>query len=362
MLAQFGLFVLGLIALIAGAEALVRGASRMALSWGISPLVIGLTVVAFGTSAPEVAVSVGAALDGNPDLAIGNVLGSNIANILLILGISALIVPLAVSEQIIRQEVPILIGVSALLVGLSMDGSLSRVEAGLLLTLAVVYTVFLIVQARRGSAKVQEEAQHELPEAASWDASRLAQVLLVLGGLGLLVLGADWLVGAATHFARAFGVSDLVIGLTVVAIGTSMPEIATSIMAALRGERDIAVGNVIGSNLFNILGCLGAAGLVSSGGLPVSEAARDFDMWVMLAVAFACLPVFITGREIARWEGVVFLGYYLIYTLFLVLSAQHHAAAPMLSSAMLSFVIPLTVLTLIVSLWRHRRTASTHGA
>ncbi|TVO67597.1 calcium/sodium antiporter [Denitromonas ohlonensis] len=362
MLAQLGLFVLGLIALIAGAEALVRGASRMALSWGISPLVIGLTVVAFGTSAPEVAVSVGAALDGNPDLAIGNVLGSNIANILLILGISALIVPLAVSEQIIRQEVPILIGVSALLVGLSSDGTLSRFEAGVLLSLAVVYTVFLIVQARRGSAKANEEALHELPEAAGWDASRPAQILLVLGGLGLLVLGADWLVGAATHFARAFGVSDLVIGLTVVAIGTSMPEIATSIMAALRGERDIAVGNVVGSNLFNILGCLGAAGLVSANGLPVSEAARSFDMWVMLAVAFACLPVFITGREIARWEGVVFLGYYIAYTAFLVLSAQHHAAAPMLSSAMLSFVIPLTVLTLIVSLWRHRRTAAGKGA
>ncbi|MBT0962210.1 calcium/sodium antiporter [Denitromonas iodatirespirans] len=355
MLTQLGFFVLGLVALIAGAEALVRGAARMALSWGISPLVIGLTVVAFGTSAPEVAVSVGAALDGNPDLAIGNVLGSNIANVLLILGISALIVPLAVSEQIIRQEVPILIGVSALLVGLSADGGLSRLEAGLLLSLAVIYTVFLIVQARRGSAKAQEEAMHELPEPAGWDASPVAQVLLVLGGLGLLVLGADWLVGAATHFARAFGVSDLVIGLTIVAIGTSMPEIATSIMAAVRGERDIAVGNVVGSNLFNILGCLGAAGLVSSTGLPVSEAARDFDMWVMLAVAFACLPVFITGREIARWEGAVFLGYYVAYTAFLVLSAQHHAAAPMLSSAMLSFVIPLTVLTLAVSLWRHRR-------
>jgi cation:H+ antiporter len=133
-------------------------------------------------------------------------------------------------------------------------------------------------------------------------------------------------------------------------------------MAALRGERDIAVGNVIGSNLFNILGCLGAAGLVSANGLPVSEAARNFDMWVMLAVAFACLPVFITGREIARWEGVVFLGYYIAYTVFLVLSAQHHAAAPMLSSAMLSFVIPLTVLTLVVSLWRHRRTAAGKGA
>ena len=355
MFVQLGLFLAGLACLIAGAEALVRGASRMALSLGISPLVIGLTVVAFGTSAPEVAVSVGAALDGKPDLAIGNVVGSNIANVLLILGISALIAPLAVSEQIIRQEVPIMIGISALLVALALDGMLGPVEAGILLALAVVYTVFLIVQARRGSARAQEEALHELPETAAWDASPLMQGLLVLGGLGLLVLGADWLVGAATHFARALGVSDLVIGLTIVAVGTSMPEIATSIMAALRGERDIAVGNVVGSNIFNILGCLGAAGLVSTGGLPVPEAARSFDLWVMLAVAFACLPVFLTGREIARWEGVVFLGYYAAYTLYLVLAAQAHAALPAFSSAMLGFVVPLTVLTLAVSLWRHRQ-------
>ena len=248
-----------------------------------------------------------------------------------------------------------MIGISALLVALALDGTLGPVEAGILLALAVVYTVFLIVQARRGSARAQEEALHELPETAAWDASPLMQGLLVLGGLGLLVLGADWLVGAATHFARALGVSDLVIGLTIVAVGTSMPEIATSIMAALRGERDIAVGNVVGSNIFNILGCLGAAGLVSTGGLPVPEAARSFDLWVMLAVAFACLPVFLTGREIARWEGVVFLGYYAAYTLYLVLAAQAHAALPAFSSAMLGFVVPLTVLTLAVSLWRHRQ-------
>jgi cation:H+ antiporter len=355
MLQQLLMFFLGLVALVAGAEALVRGASRLALSWGISPLVIGLTVVAFGTSAPEVAVSVGAALDGNPDMAIGNVVGSNIANVLLILGISALIAPLAVSEQIIRQEVPIMIGISALLTALAFDGLIGRLEAGILLALAVVYTVFLIVQARRGSAKAQEEALHELPEAAGWDASPLVQGVLILGGLGLLVLGADWLVDAATHFARAFGVSDLVIGLTIVAVGTSMPEIATSIMAALRGERDIAVGNVVGSNIFNILGCLGAAGLVSAGGLPVPEAARSFDLWVMLAVAFACLPVFLTGREIARWEGVVFLGYYAAYTAYLVLAAQQHGMLGTFSGMMMSFVLPLTALTLAVSLWQHRR-------
>ncbi|WP_230969929.1 calcium/sodium antiporter [Nitrogeniibacter aestuarii] len=355
MFAQITLFILGLTTLVIGAEGLVRGASRLAMSWGVSPLVIGLTVVAFGTSAPEVAVSVGAAMNGNPDLAIGNVVGSNIANILLILGVSALIVPLTVSEQIIRQEIPVLIGVSALLVALAADGSISRNEAGLLLTLVVLYTGFLIIQARRGSAASQAEAEHELPEAARWDASPVVQILLVLGGLGLLVLGAHWLVNAATEVARAFGVSDLVIGLTIVAIGTSMPEIATSIMAALRGERDIAVGNVVGSNLFNILGCLGAAGLVSPSGLPVPQAAIDVDLWVMLAVAFACLPVFITGREIARWEGAVFLGYYVAYTVYLILHAGRSESLGGFNTAMLMFVIPLTVLTLGVSLWRHRR-------
>ena len=355
MLTQIALFILGLTTLVIGAEGLVRGASRLAMSWGVSPLVIGLTVVAFGTSAPEIAVSVGAAMNGNPDLAIGNVVGSNIANILLILGVSALIVPLTVSEQIIRQEIPVLIGVSALLVALAADGALSRGEAGLLLVLVVFYTGFLIVQARRGSAASQEAAEHELPGPSRWDASPFVQVLLVLGGLGLLVVGAHWLVNAATEVARAFGVSDLVIGLTVVAIGTSMPELATSIMAALRGERDIAVGNVVGSNLFNILGCLGAAGLVSSSGLPVPQPAIDVDLWVMLAVAFACLPVFLTGREIARWEGAVFLGYYVAYTAYLILHAGRSESLGSFNTAMLMFVIPLTVLTLAVSLWRHRR-------
>jgi len=175
-------------------------------------------------------------------------------------------------------------------------------------------------------------------------------------GLTMLVLGANWLVEAAVAVARAFGVSDLVIGLTIVAVGTSMPEIATSIIAALRGQRDIAVGNVVGSNVFNIFACIGASGLVASGALPVSDAARNFDLWVMLAVAFACLPILITGREIARWEGAVFLGYYAAYTAYLVLAAQRHDSLPAFSSAMLSYVMPLTVITLVVSIVRH------HGA
>ena len=351
MLEQVLMFVLGLVTLVIGADVLVRGASRLAVSFGVSPLVVGLTVVAFGTSAPEMAVSVGSALAGNPDLAIGNVVGSNIANVLLILGISALITPLLVDEQIIRQEIPIMIGASALLVVMALDGNIGLLESIVLFALVIAYTVFLVVQSRRASKAVQDEFETEIPT-STWDSHWAVQVALIAVGLVMLVVGAGWLVDSAVAFARAFGVSDLVIGLTVVAVGTSMPEIATSIVAAMRGQRDIAVGNVVGSNVFNILAVLGVTGVVSGVGLPVSEAARNFDLWVMLAVAFACLPIMITGREIARWEGGVFLAYYAAYTAWLVLQAQQHASLPAFSGIMLGYVMPLTVITIVVSIVR----------
>lgn len=354
MLTHVLFFVLGLVTLVVGAELLVRGASKFALSFGVSPLVVGLTVVAFGTSTPELAVSVGASLGGNPDLAIGNVVGSNIANILLILGISALITPLLVNEQIIRQEIPIMIGASVLFVVMALDGNVSRLEAGALFVLVVGYTVFLIRQSRSVSRELSDEYAAEMPADSKWDRHWSVQLGLIVVGLGALVLGSEWLVGAAVVFAQAFGVSDLVIGLTVVAVGTSMPEVATSIVAALRGERDIAVGNVVGSNVFNIFAVIGATGLINAGGIPVSEAARDFDLWVMLAVALACVPIMLTGSEISRWEGGVFLGYYAAYTGWLVLSAQGHAIVPAFSTAMLGYVMPLTVIALIISLMRHQ--------
>ena len=351
MLQQVLMFGAGLVVLVIGADVLVRGASRLAVSFGVSPLVVGLTVVAFGTSAPEMAVSVGSALSGSPDLAIGNVVGSNIANVLLILGISALITPLLVDEQIIRQEIPIMIGVSALLVVMALDGNIGLLESIVLFALVIAYTVFLVVQSRRASKNVQEEFETEIPT-STWDRHWAVQVGLIAAGLVMLIVGADWLVEAAVAFARAFGVSDLVVGLTVVAVGTSMPEIATSIVAAIRGQRDIAVGNVVGSNIFNILAVLGASGIASGAGLPVSEAARNFDLWVMLAVAFACLPIMITGREIARWEGGVFLAYYAAYTAWLVLQAQQHTSLPAFSGIMLGYVMPLTVITVVVSIVR----------
>ena len=349
------LFLGGLAALVVGADLLVRGASKLALGFGISPLVVGLTIVAFGTSAPEMAVSVGAVLEGKTDIAIGNVVGSNVFNVLFILGLSALIVPLVVNVQLIRQEVPIMIGASLLLLLLGLDGRVSAWEGALLVVLLAVYTVFLVLQSRRETQAAQDEFAAEMPplDAQSWDARLPVQLLMIGVGLAALVFGSQWLVEAAVTFAKAMGVSDLVIGLTIVAAGTSMPEVAASITAAVKGERDIAVGNVVGSNTFNILGCVGLSGLASGdAGLLLSQAVLNFDLWVMLAVALACLPVFLTGREIARWEGAVFLLYYAAYVGYLILAAQQHDLLGTFSTAMLSFVLPITVITLVVSVLR----------
>ena len=357
------LFVAGLVCLVLGANWLVRGASKLALSFGISPLVVGLTIVALGTSAPEIAVSVASVLEGKTDMAVGNVVGSNIFNVLFVLGLSALIVPLTVHRQLIRQEVPIMFGVTLLMVLMAMDGQLQAWEGGVLVALLVVYTSFLVVQSRRESAAAKAtaaapetiDAESQASHSGAWDAKLPAQLALMVVGLALLVLGSDWLVTAAVVFAKALGVSDVVIALTIVAAGTSMPEVATSIAAALKGERDMAVGNVVGSSIFNILGCLGISGLLAGGaGLAVPPSLLAFDLWVLLAVALACLPMFITGGEIARWEGGIFAGYYVAYVSYLILAAQQHQALGAFSSVMLSFVVPLTVITLVVSVVRGR--------
>lgn len=353
------LFIIGLVLLIVGAELLVRGASRLAAAVGISPLVIGLTVVAFGTSAPELAVSVQSAWQGQADIAIGNVVGSNIANVLFILGISALITPLVVASQLVRIDVPIMIGASFVLYIMSWNGYLSFGEGALLFAGILLYTGWLIRQSRRESKLVAAEFAEEYSEQVKPTLlSTLLNVGLLVAGLAMLVLGAQWLVDGAVTLARWFGVSELIIGLTVVAIGTSLPEVATSVIAALRGERDIAVGNVVGSNIFNILSVLGMAALVSPQGIQVSTAALAFDLPVMMAVAVACLPIFYTGNLIARWEGLLFLGYYIAYVAYLVFAATAHDALPTFSTAMTIFVLPLTALGLLVALgreWRGRR-------
>lgn len=335
------LAVVGLVILVLGADLLVRGASRLAEAFGISPLVVGLTVVALGTSAPEAAVSVQSALSGSADIALGNVVGSNILNVLLVLGLSAAITPLVVSSQLVRREVPIMIGVSIVLLLLALNGVVGRLDGLLLLAGIVAYTLYSIRRSRHGGRR-------EAGSSADSGGRLAIQAVYVAAGLALLVLGARWLVNGAVAVAQTIGLSELVVGLTVVAIGTSLPEVATSVVAAFRGQRDIAVGNIVGSCIYNVLFVLGLAGLIAPDGIGVSSAALGFDIPVMIATAVACLPIFFTGREIARWEGFLFLGYYAAYTLYLLLNATGHDALPVFSFVMLIFVVPLTAVTLLV--------------
>lgn len=342
-------FVLGLGAMVGGAELLVRGAARLALTLGISPLVVGLTVVAFGTSAPEMAVSVQSSLAGRVDIAVGNVVGSNIFNVLLILGLSAVAAPLLVHQQVVRRETPLLVAVTMLLWWMAADGALGRAEGALLTALVVLYTGYLVWESRRESRDVRKEYEDALarPPRPDWRHGWTFQILLVVAGLALLVLGSRWMVDAAVEFARLLGVSELVIALTIVAGGTSLPELATSVLAALRGERDIAVGNVVGSNIFNILAVTGVAASLAPVPLTVAPAALAFDVPVMVASALLCLPVFFTGGRVSRGEGLLFLGYYLAYSTYLVLDAADHDAIHAFSLA-LSVILPLTVIALVI--------------
>nr|WP_272890845.1 calcium/sodium antiporter [Stutzerimonas sp. S1] len=346
----FVYLIAGLVLLVAGAEVLVRGAAKLAARFGISPLIIGLTVVAFGTSAPETAVSVQASFNGSGDIAIGNVLGSNIANVLLILGATALIAPLLVSRQLIRLDVPIMIGASLVTYALAWDGALSRLDGALLFSAVITYTLFLIISSRRNNAANDEDEfakEFGLHEPAKPHAT-LINVGLVIAGLALLVGGSNFLVEGAVSLARALGLSELVIGLTVIAVGTSLPELATSILAAIRGERDIAVGNIVGSNIFNLLCVLGLSALVSPQAIGVSDNALGFDFPVMIAVAVACLPIFFVDYCIRRWEGLLFLAYYAAYTSYLVLVSTGRPFAQTLGEAILGYALPLTAVTLLV--------------
>ena len=352
------LFLVGLGLLVLGADWLVRGAARLAAAAGISSLVIGLTVVAFGTSSPELAVSMKASWQGQADMAVGNVVGSNIFNVLFILGASALITPLLVAQDLVRRDVPIMIVMSVAVLLMALDGGIGRLDGALLLSGLIAYTVWIVRASRRESAAVEAEYEAEFGAEQAKKSPVWLNLGYVIAGLALLVVGSGWLVDGAVEFAHWMGISDVVVGLTIVAAGTSLPEVATSILAAVRGEKDIAVGNVVGSNMFNLMGVLGVSGLVSPNGLPVSPAMAGFDLPVMIAVAIACLPVFARGRMIPRWEGVVFLLYYVAYTTYLVLDATKHEAKDGYSRVMLQFVLPLTALTmgvLALRVWRSKR-------
>lgn len=349
----------GIALLVIGANLLIDGASKLAVAIGLTPLVVGLTVVAYGTSAPEFAVSLVAGLNGRPDIAFGNVVGSNIANVLLVLGITAVVAPIPVAARVVRFDVPSMIAISLLLALVARDGRISRLDGALFVACAIAFTIFVVRQSRRESAAVRAEfsAEYGLERIPLRRAVLLAKIG---GGLALLVFGGKLIVSGSVRIALSLGVNELVIGLTVVAIGTSLPEIAASIVAAARGERDIAVGNAVGSNIFNILLVLGLTALLAPRGLDLAPSALAFDLPVMVAVAVACLPIFFLGHRISRWEGALFVGYYACYLVFLVLNATTRTAElRQMNRVMLLFVFPLTAITLGVLLVRAIRAEQT---
>jgi cation:H+ antiporter len=350
------LLVLGLALLVVGAEVLVRGAAHLATVLGISPLVVGLTVVAFGTSAPEMAVGARAAAAGRTDLAIGNVVGSNLFNTLAILGVAALITPLLVQQKLVRREVPLVLAASIAVWLLAMDGTVTRVEGAALLVAAIIYTGWAVISERREPAEIAAEYEEEFAGQVPrhWG----VDLVLIAVGLALLVLGSTWLVDGAVQIARSLGMSELVIGLTIVAAGTSLPEAATSIVAGIRGQRDIAVGNVVGSNLFNLLVVLGLTSVVAEGGLPAPDSSLRLDLPVLVAVAAICLGVFFTDWTIRRWEGALFLGLYATYLGYLLLDAGGHGAADTIGRLAVFVVLPAATVAVV---WQSVRQASAGG-
>ena len=352
---------LGLIALVGGAELLVKGAATIATRLGIAPVVVGLTVVAFGTSAPEFAVSVGASVSGNTDMSLGNVVGSNIFNILLILGLSATVGGLVVTQRLIRFDIPIMILVSGVVFVLALNNSIGRIEGAVMFVALLVYTVWLIRNARKDTNQVMDEYSESIDELEDQITDKPLWVLIsfIAGGLGLLVLGSNLLVNSATDIAESLGVSDLVIGLTVVAAGTSLPELATSVLAAIRGQRDIAVGNVVGSNIFNLLGVLGLSGVLASDGIPVTDEGLRLDLPVMIVAALVLIPICWNGFMIKRWEGFLLMAYYVAYVAYLIFQANDSDATDFMRTAAL-IVVPLTLVTFSVTGyqgWRRHRVA-----
>jgi len=349
MLTTIPLFILGLIILIIGANVLVCGASRLAASFGVSPLAIGLTIVAVGTASPEIAVSMRAALNGQGDLTLGNVLGSNIFNILFVLGVTSIAAPIVLAEQIIRKDAPIMLGISLLAFALAFDGNISTLDGWALLVLLIVHTVFALRQSRKENKDIQNEYAKEFSEKESgMPKSPSVNIALIAAGVGLLVLGSNWLVDSAVVIAKSLDVSELIIGLTIVAVGTSLPEVATSLVAALKKESDIAVGNAVGSNIFNLLGVLGAGAAFAPQGILVPERVLAFDFSVMVFVALVTIPVFYIDNRISPLEGGLFLTYYAMYLVHVVLEASHSSILPVLNWILITFA-PVTFIALVMS-------------
>ena len=312
---QIALFILGGSGgLFLGAEGLVRGSSSLAIRFGISPLVVGLTIVAFATSSPELVVSIKAAIDGNPGIVVGNVVGSNICNIALILGVAALISPMQVKAQVIKREIPLMIIISIVLLLVLIDGSISRWEGTMFVIGIIAYIVFSYQYVKREKADV--EIVKEFKEGLRAKPYKLWQsVLLIIGGLVFLVIGSNLFVDGAIEAAVKLGVSQAVIGLTIVALGTSLPELVTSVVASFKNENDIAIGNAVGSNVFNILSILGISSLIN----PISNSGITIiDLSIMMFFTVLILPLCKSGFKLRRWEGAMLFSGYVAYMIYLV--------------------------------------------
>ncbi|WP_213879179.1 calcium/sodium antiporter [Pseudomonas sp. dw_358] len=341
----------GLLLLVGGADLLVRAAVSLAGRWRVRPLIIGLTMVAFGSSAPQLVVSLQAAFTGAPDIAVGSVFGSNVFNILMTLGLSALLVPLRVSRQVVRLDIPLMIAASLLVWLLSLNQQLGRLEGVLLLAGLAAYLYLIKRQAHHPIRPLPETLRASSKH--TW-----ALALTLLAGLGLLVAGGHLLLDAAIDVAQDYGLSDRIIGLTIVAVGTCMPELATSLIAALRGQRDMAVGNVIGSSLFNLLGVLGFTAVVAPEPLTISPNALTFDLPVMVAVAALCLPLFHSNYRLTRAEGLALIGLYLTYGAHVLAFSTGLALATRLEHWMLFYGLPVLAMTWVIARlrsWRRRQ-------
>lgn len=317
-------FLAGLGFLVLGAELVVRGGTRLAVLLRIPPMVVGLTVVSFGNSTPELVVGITAGSQGNGGLAVGNIAGTNVFSLLFILGLSALCRTLPLQGQIFKLELPTIILAAGMMLALGWDGTLSRTDGMVMFTVAVIYTISLIYITRSETPAAQQEFQEEYgletlsPAQMTWQ-SRLWYGVMLLLGIGCAILGADWLVGGAVNIARSLGATETLIGLTIVAMGTSAPELATTLVATYRNDRDVAVGNLLGSSIYNILVVLAITCMVTPGGLPVEEELMLFDVPLMAMVAFGAVPIFLTGRKISRWEGGLGVGLYLAYLSWLII-------------------------------------------
>ncbi|SMO53814.1 calcium/sodium antiporter [Gracilimonas mengyeensis] len=344
-------FIIGLVLLITGAELFLNSVDKFGIAWRISPLIMGLTVVAFATGAPELAISLQAAADGQPDLVLGNIIGSNISNILLILGITGVLAPLAITNKVIKRDIPMVLAASVLMYVLAMDGWLTPLDGFIILAALVAYSMFIYFQIKSDRKKntgedLSNAAQEILKGSPTWFYTKY--LFLLLGGLVMIVAGSRLMVDAAVTIAEVLGVSELIIGLTIVSIGTSLPEVATSLSAARKGDSDTAIANVLGSNLYNILLTLGLTIVIAPGALSVSAEAIRFDMPVMIIVVVACLPLFWPGKELGRAEATGFLLYYASYLGYLVLLAMGHAVVDTFELVMIWGIIPLTILLIIV--------------